>query len=701
MEQQEPRKLFQTISLEERLKNSRYNEVSETTNEPADKSKTSPSIAESQSPANKAKTTPEVPPSASPANKKDTAPKLKITSTPTPKVAAQLKIRGDAKEQNIEILKTLVKKRNTQEIPLPRLMKSSPLSSFFRPGARTQFSQTLRLEDRLKQQETTTTRHLPQYFLSDLYTGYLTISKFRTTPLVSTTILDRFNPDIVQGGEEPTEALGQDPNLARMGTFFINGEFVSRYEVSKATDTTTVLIGQGTIFTNGQFISTTRPDSVKPIIEINQGSIELPKYETTPNQGPGIDPFTPLEIGQIAVLQGLILNSTTGEAVDSILEVGEFTTPPVVEPAEAPIKFEFKQEDATGYALPQPETVRIRRDKNRAFLEPDLKHGVANLQTGQFLDDKELAINAPVEKHGTALINIGGVPGENTIAYQTIAPILQNLAQNTAALSGQILGYGDVGTPFELNDADKPAQTPAIDPDQVFDPLKSGPIANAMGPGGEGNLGSLINRYKSVTNGPIAGYTPVPYKTNKPPNNIVARPKGDQDNPDKGGEDFITLKIHNVANGKAIQYKAYLTALSENWSATWSDIQYVGRQDTLKQFQGVAHTLSFGVLLPALSKADLPANIQKLNKTINTTMMASITDGGKYLQGPLCQITLGKFFNKQYCVFDSMKIDTDLEAGWDIDKELPFVMKVDFSCVLLGDAGGKLHDGKTSKNYAV
>ena len=159
-------------------------------------------------------------------------------------------------------------------------MKSSPLSSFFRPGARTQFSQTLRLEDRLRQQETTTTRHLPQYFLSDLYTGYLTIGKFRTTPLVSTTILNEFDPDIVQGGEEPTEALGQDPNLARMGTFFINGEFVSRYEISEVVDETTVLIGQGTIFTNGQFISTTRPDKKKPIVEIKQGSIELPKYET-------------------------------------------------------------------------------------------------------------------------------------------------------------------------------------------------------------------------------------------------------------------------------------------------------------------------------------------------------------------------------------------------------------------------------------
>ena len=81
MEQQEPRKLFQTISLEERLKNSRYNEVSETTNEPADKSKTSPSVAQSQSPANKTNTTPEVSPSVSPANKKDATPKLKIIST--------------------------------------------------------------------------------------------------------------------------------------------------------------------------------------------------------------------------------------------------------------------------------------------------------------------------------------------------------------------------------------------------------------------------------------------------------------------------------------------------------------------------------------------------------------------------------------------------------------------------------------------
>lgn len=698
---EEPRKLFQTISLEERLKNSRYNEISETTNQPADKSKTTPSILESQSPANKLKSAPEIIQSQSPANKKDLTPILKTTSTPTPKVAAQLKIRGDAKEQNIEILKNLARTRQAPEIALPRKLETSPLSKFFRPDARMSFSQTLRLEDRLKQRQGTSTNHLPQYFLSDLYTGYLTISKFKTTPLVSTTILDKFEPTITQGGEDSTESLGQDSNLAKQGTFFINGEFVSRYEISNMVDSVNVLIGQGTIFTNGQFISVTRPDKIKPIIEINQGSIELPKYETTPDQGPGIDPFERLDVGNVAILQGLILNTTTGEAVDSVTDVGEFVTPPITEPSEAPLKFEFKQEDATGYSLPQPETTRIRRDKNQAFLEPDLKHGVANLQVAQFLDDKELSINVPEEKHGTVLLNLNGVPGQNTIAYQTIAPILQNLATNTEALNGQIPGYSNVGSPFELDDLDKVAQTPAINPDQVFDPIKSGPIASAMGDSGGGNLQPLIDRYKSVTNGPIAGYTPVPFKEKQKPNSIVNRAKHTRDNPNTITKDFINIRITSVSRNKWIDFKAYLTGLSDSWNANWKDVSYVGRQEVMKQFQTTGHSLSFGLLLPALSEADLPANLNKINRIIGNTMMAGIPAGGKYLEGPLCQLTLGGFYKNQYCVFDSVKVETDLEAGWDIKTQLPFLMKLDFSCTLLGDSKGNLHDSKNDTRYAL
>ena len=127
----EPRKLFKTISLEERLAGSIY----------------------------------DIDPAKNANSKKE---------------GVDLKANPNIPGKNAQILKRLSIGRNQQESPNLKRTKSLLSTQLGIPPTRSVFASSISLENRLKQTSVTSTQHLPQYFLSDLYTGYLTIKPFRT-----------------------------------------------------------------------------------------------------------------------------------------------------------------------------------------------------------------------------------------------------------------------------------------------------------------------------------------------------------------------------------------------------------------------------------------------------------------------------------------------------------------------------------------
>ena len=128
-------------------------------------------------------------------------------------------------------------------------LKNSPRPTIVLPDAtidqgratliKTNFANTISLSDRLKQTKLGTTRHLPEFFLSDLFTGVITIKKYEpfqhtsnikivypsaTVDQGSATIkLIKFLP--TQGGTNPTFVTLNSLNL--QGTIFSNGVYTS------------------------------------------------------------------------------------------------------------------------------------------------------------------------------------------------------------------------------------------------------------------------------------------------------------------------------------------------------------------------------------------------------------------------------------------------------------------------------------------
>ena len=91
----------------------------------------------------------------------------------------ELKKIEDARKRNAEMIKLIEASRPDYMPPIPSPFVTKPLTTFVLPRTAFKFASTMQLEDRLKQfNRVESTRHLPHFFLSDIFTDYITITKF-------------------------------------------------------------------------------------------------------------------------------------------------------------------------------------------------------------------------------------------------------------------------------------------------------------------------------------------------------------------------------------------------------------------------------------------------------------------------------------------------------------------------------------------
>jgi len=694
---------------------------------------------------------------------------------PPSKIAAQLKIIGEAQKKNAAILKQMMNTFKQPEFPAIKKF-TSVTTKEASLQINTNFPKSIRLENRLNQPLDSKTTHLAKYFLSDQYSGIIKVVPFKTPPLKSAVVINPFGlpPD----KKIPLFFVASDktkgsPILGRTLTPLIPTDQQSKLILTSKTPTTrSTLFKQGTLLDkNNEIASVT--NTTKPLAQagilVKQGttfsneifnSVTITRTSILPNfiiQGE-VDVKKPIGTTPNAVLQGLVLS--LGEVDSSYVKVESID----------PIPFAIR-------GIPRyPDSPKLY-----------------------------LLTNPKVKKATSPRINDTGQPLQPTSTYQLFAPILQNESNDLAILKKRLVGYASAALPFDYSPAPyyRPALqlaahhadrllailSPAIkhgsvapreprDLDEfgagngliaqghtgpdgialssfayqptnndkrqtgqgessktlsntganasisqfvpISDQLLATPsiyqetpnagnvnltqwenIIRALAGTGTLNIPGLVNFPKS-NEGSLGLYKAVSYGTIKTKVTTAARNGGissrEKVNPQigkgNGGVsnvpdtgDFIKLVIDSERGG-GVRFKAYLTSFSDSFSTSWNDIQYVGRQDTFKQFKGVTRAFSFGISVPSFSKVDLPINMKKVQEAIQITQTAAFN--GNYLKGPLCRLTLGGFFTKSPCVFSSVKVDFDpTESTWDIDKGLPHLLKLSFDGAMLGTADGK------------
>lgn len=516
------------------------------------------------------------------------------------------------------------------------------------PEARTRFASTLSLANRLRQpvNEVGTppnTAALPSYFLSDLYTGYIEISKFLTSPIDSTqnTITTDLPVSVssVLAVQDPNTQLtipvGDGTILIEQGTIFKNGSFESLTQKEERESSDNILQLQGTFFTNEQFLSLTQ--IATPVIFVNQGGVDLPIWNYVTNQGESPSLESPNSDLQIAILQGML--ESNGIILGSVVNLSEIQT--------------ISLENST---IPSLDIIAYETDRLLAFASPKIKHGSGLIEVTRHDGDKLQSQENPETKQGvTETLN-------NPSAPKTIDNIAEG---NNKAL----INKPAPGERIDTEAGQDPIPFPKITGDTNITLQQFSPQKYDVNPGDEGNLKQFgITAFTtSESNLPISHYT------NALP--ITFTPEG----------------------GSPIKVPCYLASFSDGFGASWNDVTYVGRQDTLKQFKGVTRAVSFAIAVPSFSRGELTANMAMINKLADATVIGNMS--GNYIKGPLCKLKIGNLINS-YCAFSSLKWDYDpAEATTDIDAGLPHLLKVSFEAAVLADRNDKLLGSKSGDYF--
>lgn len=643
---EEPRKLFKTISLEERLASSEYNKLPNKL----------PASSNTQG-------SPQINKSAEPQDKNSDNINIPQSQLTLPKEGIVLKGVIGVEDKQPIILKTLVQSPQALLSP-PRPFDTTPLLNSTKPLARTLFASSISLQDRLKQSSVTNTTHLPQYFLTDLYTGYLTISPFSTlaisdtqdigalaNPISELTILTRQDAQVTLDGRKSENLV-----LLEQGTIVQNNTYKSLTLPEDVPSQDTILVAQGTFISNNIANSFSNIVESIPTANINQGAIELPIYEVAINQGITLDETTPIGELEIGALQGLFIDNN--QIQGSVIGINEnFQTFQLTDSPTPNISLIFDTIQLSNSPTPTLNVLGYQADRALAFGSPRIKHGTTILVVQQYLENRTQAVNDPISIHGAVVAN-----------------------------------------PFTLNENDKLAQSPAIDtapptPNPALIPPEYSAIVG---------LGNSYNQGRPTGESVLENTAPSVQASTSP----AADPRKDLDDP-SSDTDLLTITItpEGTRFPSPIRIKAYLTAFSDGMTANWNDLKYVGRQDTLKQFTGVTRAVSFAVLMPSFNAADVTNNLNKLERIINATVVGSFNPGDNYLTGPLARLRIGGLINS-YVAFSSVKWDFDpAEATFEIDPEspargLPHLLKVSFDCAVLSTSEGRLLNGAEGNYFA-
>ena len=236
-------------------------------------------------------------------------------------------------------------------LPIIKPLEQKTLSEYTIPFANTKFRTGISLSDRLVQSTAlSSTNHLPQYFLSDIFTDYIQITPFGIFTHTSDAPAPTFNFTPTQGGTSIVPYSFE--SLFLQGVTIVNGGLVSYPVIEFPRADFTEF--QGVTISNGLFQSFIDVDLSTPTSALQQYT--------------DISVDLPISTQDIMIEQGIIINSMS-EMVSSIQVEDPIPTPN--QGGVNPNQFTF----APPRTSPTLQVLRYEADRLLAFFTPRIKHG--------------------------------------------------------------------------------------------------------------------------------------------------------------------------------------------------------------------------------------------------------------------------------------------------------------------------------------
>jgi hypothetical protein len=121
-----------------------------------------------------------------------------------------------------------------------------------------------------------------------------------------------------------------------------------------------------------------------------------------------------------------------------------------------------------------------------------------------------------------------------------------------------------------------------------------------------------------------------------------------------------------TSNNTTIDFRAYIEDFQDSYNASWEPFKYVGRADTFYKYSNLTRQFSITFVVPALSRADMVGNYQKLNALVWAVSPDYSNIG--YMRGNMVELIMGDYFRGVPAIINSLTFSPIMEMGFDINR---------------------------------
>ena len=155
-------------------------------------------------------------------------------------------------------------------------------------------------------------------------------------------------------------------------------------------------------------------------------------------------------------------------------------------------------------------------------------------------------------------------------------------------------------------------------------------------------------------------------------------------------KDFIKFRIRDLVNGKWLIFPAYLGAITDTVTPSWSSEKYIGRPDSVHIYTGTDRSVGFDFKVAAFTKQEIPIIQEKMNYLVGLGYPSykSLFDGDSESRpvAPYISLTIGDMFVDTPGFFSSITLTTEEGATWELDEghQTPQVFSVSVEFTYIG-----------------
>lgn len=132
------------------------------------------------------------------------------------------------------------------------------------------------------------------------------------------------------------------------------------------------------------------------------------------------------------------------------------------------------------------------------------------------------------------------------------------------------------------------------------------------------------------------------------------------------GESNDTIPFgFKIIGGDSMQFRAYLTTLSDSYSGQWNKTQMLGRPENFKSYNGFERNINLGFKIAAETRKDLLPLYRKLNRLASTTA-PTFDSSGKFMRGTLVKVRVGDYLHNQICNVENVAFSWAIDYPWEV-----------------------------------